>query len=464
MKNYFLFVTVFFCSTLQISFAQSNKIKNSSIITKEEKVYEFSIIWKEISYNFDNFDNCPNLNIDSLYKAYLPLIQETKNDLEYFKLIQRFLAHFNNAHTFLYDWPEYLDPYLALLYLKSAYKDGKIYVDNIPAYHKKKIYIGDEIVTVNGVDAVEYFKKYYVPYYSLSNEEEKLSYSMFARGIAHIYPFHTKFILGIKRDDEIKKVKIYTDRKLNNAPADWLVKDFSSYKENLFAVDTVHDFAYIRLISSKSNSENFFLQHIDSIKRFNHLILDIADNLGGESKYNKFIYSYLIDKDTIMGYHRSSRIHIPYHKAKGCIYCNSLVRGDEWNDYNCNWCQGKQFQAIDNYNVINLVESEQRYKGKVYVMIGVNTASAGEDLAITLSQDENIFFIGKKTNGATGQTYLVSLPSGVKIGINTAKTYDFRDKDVSSGFLPNYECDFSDIYKTSDIKELLFRFRELIFK
>jgi hypothetical protein len=47
------------------------------------------------------------------------------------------------------------------------------------------------------------------------------------------------------------------------------------------------------------------------------------------------------------------------------------------------------------------------------------------------------------------------LPSGMKILINTLKTYDFQGNDISTGFVPNYEVDFYDCYKTTDPQQLL---------
>ena len=52
-----------------------------STIPAEQKAYELSVLWKEMSYNFGNIDNCPGLDIDSLYRAFLPKVTETKDDL-----------------------------------------------------------------------------------------------------------------------------------------------------------------------------------------------------------------------------------------------------------------------------------------------------------------------------------------------------------------------------------------------
>jgi len=57
---------------------------------------------------------------------------------------------------------------------------------------------------------------------------------------------------------------------------------------------------------------------------------------------------------------------------------------------------------------------------------------------------------------------LVPLPSELTVKINTVKTYDFNGNDVSSGFPPDYECDFSEIHKITDQKKMLSRLIEVV--
>ena len=87
-------------------------------ISAEQKVYELSVLWKEMSYNFGNLDNCPGLDIDSLYRAFLPKVTETKDDFEYWKMLQRFMACFNNGHTKIFGAPDLLVKHLAYPMLK----------------------------------------------------------------------------------------------------------------------------------------------------------------------------------------------------------------------------------------------------------------------------------------------------------------------------------------------------------
>jgi len=114
----------------------------------------YPCVWKELSYNFANMDNCPLANLDSLYRAYLPLMKNTQNDLAYCKLMQRFLAHFNNGHTFVADIPPYLDPYIARFYIETRYENGKIRVKNMGKQYADLMQIGDEITHINGVEGL----------------------------------------------------------------------------------------------------------------------------------------------------------------------------------------------------------------------------------------------------------------------------------------------------------------------
>jgi C-terminal processing protease CtpA/Prc len=100
--------------------------------------------------------------------------------------------------------------------------------------------------------------------------------------------------------------------------------------------------------------------------------------------------------------------------------------------------------------------------GKIYVILGNNTASAAEYFALLLTQNPNTFFLGEKTAGSMAQPLAVKLPSGITAFINSTKTYDFKGNDISSGFIPDYEYDFSSFYKTDNAKEILRHFVKIL--
>ena len=153
-------------------------LAQSQFLTPEQKAYELSVLWKEITYNFANRDHCPEVNIDSLYQAYLPQVMWTRNNFEHYLTMQRFAVSFHNSHTYCM-LPQNLIPELAMVRLITEVRDGRIFVKNISSRYEKEIKPGDEILQVDGMPALAYFRDYVGQYASCSNPEAVLDYAMF---------------------------------------------------------------------------------------------------------------------------------------------------------------------------------------------------------------------------------------------------------------------------------------------
>src|SRR6218665_1771244 len=68
-------------------------------IPENEKMAGLAKLWSELKYNFVNFDLVPNVNLDSLYFAYLPKVRQTKSTLEYYWVMQELTAQLKDGHT-----------------------------------------------------------------------------------------------------------------------------------------------------------------------------------------------------------------------------------------------------------------------------------------------------------------------------------------------------------------------------
>ena len=449
--------------------AQTTEINR---IDKEQKLYELSVVWKELSYNFANMDNCPNVVLDSLYREYMTIVQNTENDWEYYKAMQRFLAHFNNGHVSCSEIPGYLNDYLGYLLLTTTYKDNKIIVENIGAHNADKINIGDEIVTINDMPAMDYFRKFSIPYISASNEEVKIRNAMFGRSYCITTALKDEKIkLGIKTPKGIKKVTLAYDYYLRPQPKEeeaqseryYLDIHPQSMRNNLFLEDTVNDFAYIRLTRCDESFYTFSAKNYDKIRQYKNLIIDVHYNAGGSSDVTWSAISCLVNNDSIYHHTEKTRVNNALKKAwpTAKILNENLEMSEKWNPYYYNTAFEKD-TVHSGKTFPNGVPDSLRYKGKVYVLISEDNGSAGEYFVIMLSQNKDITFLGKKTAGAIGQPLLVRLPSGIEVMINTVKAYDIQGRDVSSGFPPDYEYDFSEIYKINDRQEMLGKLIEVI--
>jgi len=475
-KSIRIFIGIFLFFTLYFGgIAQPTEINR---INKEQKLYELSVVWKELTYNFANMDHCPNVNLDSLYREYMPIVANTKNDWEYYKELQRFLAHFNNGHVACYGMPDYLLNYLGFLLLKTTYRDNKVIVENIGAHNANKLRIGDEIVSVNGMPVADYLQTNSIPYISASNEEAKsIQHAIFGESFANYALKDEKIRLGIKTSKGIKTVQLAYDKYFRPLPKDtaeqnrkkYLDREESTHSKslhnNLFLEDTVHSYAYIRLTHCDSSFYSFFEDNYDKIIPCKNLIIDVHNNEGGVGSFVRPVASVLINNDTINNYTEKTRVNDALYKAKATskiFYYNDADVSEYYKKKMYPYYFNNAFREIEYPCFLSNTPDSLRYKGKIYVLIGADCGSAGEDFVAMLSQNENVVFLGKQTVGAFGQPLLVRLPSGMEVLINTTKSYDFQGRDISSGFPPDYEYDFSDIYKITDPQEMLGKIIEVI--
>ncbi len=158
--------------------SNSAPVKNITLefpdsISLGDKVYTLSTIWSEIKYNFVNIDHL-KFNPDSLYKATIPLIIATKNDIAYYDILKRFICAFGDGHTQLmnesYSWNDYFD------YIPVGIKEFKdeYYFTSI---RKKSgidsTLLGAKIIEIEGVPAIKYIEDNYFPTIAASTLQHK---------------------------------------------------------------------------------------------------------------------------------------------------------------------------------------------------------------------------------------------------------------------------------------------------
>ncbi len=445
----------------------ANQVNDIYRINREQKLYELSVIWKELSYNFANMDNCSGLDIDSLYQAYISIILNTENDFEYCNAMQRFLANFNNGHVCC-QYPDYVYQQLGYLPFVTSYRNNKMFIENISILDTGQIYIDDEIISINNISATDYIQEYLIPYISISNSEFKLDQAMFGINFYSGMLKNESVELKIRRSNEVKKVILYANDFFILSPYKTpMLKKYLTYAGNIFLEDSLNDFAYVRLTECNEKFQEFFLKNYDRISHHKNLIIDISFNIGGNSHNTYPVIEYLVNHDSILGYSEKTRINNAFYKAYAAggmhFYANEISESfkTKYYPFYFNKAFEKVLRSEGNISH-NTVINSSRYNGHIYVITSPNTVSAGEYFTVMLSQDENITFLGKKTAGAMGLPLHIFLPSGLKVSINTTKTYDFQGNDISSGFLPNYEYDFSEFYKTEDPNEMLSKFVKII--
>lgn len=420
-------------------------------LSPEQKAYELSLIWKEMSYNFDNMNHCPELDIDSLYRAFIPIVMSTPDDYAYSKEIMRFLAHFRNNHTYVADSPSWITP-LAQLYIRTEYRDGKLFLTNFYSKYMDRMHVGDEIVSINRQNAVDYMRENMLPYVPATNDEHRWKTAMSFNGPWTFCPYGTLFELTMKGDTTYRLL-LPAEKRIEDERNDWFVNDYEMNKENLLYVDSDSQTAYLRIIDCLVSGKNFFLQCRDSISSCKQIILDLTHNTGGQSYNTEDVAGFLAKVDTFSSETILSRMNVASMKAQGMNWCN---KESENEDILCLMKNGTYFTTFPSAKYANPYYPNC-YQGQVVVITGSGTASAAEWLVSRLKQDKSIVFYGETTSGATGYPYQLALPSGLVVRFNTWRTFSPDGmKETSYGFVPTIPLDFSDCYKSTRPTELFY--------
>ena len=458
MENTAIKLTLLFL--LPFCFVWAQEVPNT--LTPEQKAYELSMAWKELSYNFANMEHCQGLNMDSLYAAYIPKIQRTKDDFEHYLTMQEFLAHFHNSHTYCM-MPQQLFPSLAMIRLQTECRDGRIYIRNISSQYADKVSIGDEIVRINGMPAVEWFTQNVVPLLSCTNQETLLEAAMFTPNATHPMIFqpksyNTKLEMEVKTKKGPQKLSIGYDwhfspskeQEEEQSKYHWMGTESENLagNNNLFMDLPAQDATYLRIDDCNAATVDTFMKHFSTINQHNNFVLDLRNNPGGDGRAYSPITSYLVDKDSIM----LSGVLLPRvnNSAYRAWAAARMLYGDpeSMDEYTkrvyCPHLFNNAFDTIQATTVANGNPDSQRYHGKVFVLVGPRTASAAEGFVMQLVQSPNVCVVGNTTAGATGQPLVVPLPSGIICMINTFRSFDMRNRDCSNGIAPDEEMDFGD--------------------
>lgn len=145
-------------------------------ITENEKIAGLSKFWSEVKYNFVNFDLIPDVNLDSLYLAWLPKVRQSTSTREYYLLLQELAANLRDSHTLVLGPSELVDSVYARPLVRTRLIENKVLIVGVydPVLSQKGISIGQEVVKVNGVPVKDYAARHVIPYVSASTLQDKM--------------------------------------------------------------------------------------------------------------------------------------------------------------------------------------------------------------------------------------------------------------------------------------------------
>jgi C-terminal processing protease CtpA/Prc len=388
----------------------------ANTLSSADKVFGLSKFWQEVNYNFVYLNKIKRSSWDSTYKALIPQVEATKNDYDYYRLLEKFCALLKDGHTEITVPPIEGVNYMYntfgdyLLVLKRV--DNKVIIKRTWKKDIEKFPLGSEIIEVNGLPTEQYIRDIVAPYISSSTDYVRadIASSMLLRGFpGSTFSIKIKKPNGEQADYSLTHARV-KDSIFSSRPGGYL----DEQKRELLEYKVFdNNIAYVALNSfSDAKIDTLFENLLSSLDKSKGIIIDLRYNGGGDDGVAFTILRHFIQDTMLLGASSTVRSFDPYLQAIGRYVKVADTAGrpdkrDAWLLYN-----GYAVYNMPGTVRVKIEKGVKKISAPVVILTGINTESAAEDFVIGADNQKHIVKIGEPTNGSTGMPYTFDLPGG----------------------------------------------------
>lgn len=270
-------------------------------ISNQDKVFGLSKFWQEVNYNFVYLDKVDRTEWDKQYKELITEVQNTSNDYEYYRLLQKFCAFLKDGHTNIW-FPQQIQDNIYntnfgdyRLFLSNI--NGKAIITRVNKSKKDEIPIGTEIVEVNGLDTKAYLNKNVLPYISSSTD-----FILEDWGIESLLEGYVGTSYDLKLKLPNGKIKSLTVKHQKTLEQEVFPPLENRELMDLKWMGKQKEIAYVSLNSfSDWKISMQFKEKIQEIKKAKAIIIDLRYNTGGNTNIGKEIFKHLTNDSILYG-------------------------------------------------------------------------------------------------------------------------------------------------------------------
>lgn len=421
MKRPFsLFFFVLFSSAL---------IAQEKFLDPEERIYGLSQIWKEMHYSFAFPETLEKVNIDSLYKAYLPKVEQADSRYKYYKELCAFMAHFNEAHTRIHTSKRPDDT----LPIETMNFGKRVVVSNVIESLADKIPVGSEIIRVDQMAVVDYIQENVYPYIAAATPHWK-----FDKAVTEMFYGEPNSLVHL-----VIKTPNGEERELNvmrnyhsTTVQEVMVSSVSVSPINISIINK--NIGYIKFSSCMQQYLDtictVFNNHLPQLRECTGLIVDIRGNRGGtDEAWENLMFHLLSGKQFQTKGKWSTRLHVGNSKYVGSY-------DEKYKDF----YTGMSMLDLNYPPYTNTVEEVMKLSQPLIIISGQYVGSAAEDFLLLIKENERATIIGGPTVGCVGVPVFLPLPGDLNVMICVNK-YINQDgtQPNHTGILPDIEMENS---------------------
>ena len=414
--------------------------------TKEERIYKFSLIWKEVNNYFAFPKTLKQVNIDSLYIHYLNQIENATSEYEYYRTLSAFMAHFKDAHTRIRpsNRPDDTPP------LTTSKIGNSIVVDNVSKNLSTKIPIGCEIIEIDNIPVMKYINDSVLQYISASTPEFRLEKA--SKELLFGKPLSTCSVTFKKINGDICTYSLNRNYYFNKEQEP-MQKPTEQPAINIQFLKG--DIGYVKLKSftDVKSMDSVFNVFLPKLQRCQKLIIDLRGNRGGTDAAWENIAYHLIPDSIIQNQGE-------WFARKQRGYCKMYGEYDpRFKDY----YQEIAMEKIFYQPYRNKVNKSEKLNQPLIILSDSYTASAAEDFLLLMKEQKRAKIVGTASAGCIGVPLFIKLSDNYSVMI-CAQCYINPDGTQPNelGILPDIEAqnDYNFYIKGED-KQLEVAIQEL---
>ncbi len=384
-----IFIATIFSCSLYTGFVFAEQLEKFSdekepVISKNQRISGLVQLWSAIKYKCAVLEYT-EVDWDKILPEYLVKAEQTKDDEQYYLVLEEMIALVKDNHTDLENIPgrkNLCKPNIYIEPIEGQYRITGFY-DNSNV--TEGIKIGDIIVAVDGKPVKQSVDEVKV-YICASSEIERIHRAldrMLWRTRGKNVALEVK--RGQKSLDIILSAVVPHQRWFNHTP-------------HVFSHRLIDEkYGYVRIQNFWDNkiTENFELA-IQELKDTKALILDLRDNGGGNERYGAQIAGRLVQERIYF--------HQPVLESVSLKTVQQVIdsKMQDANKLKLRFC------------ISAAPSGPWQYDKPVVILVNWRTGSAAEGFTMGLKYSGRACVIGERTLGSTGDPYYVELPGGAR--------------------------------------------------
>jgi hypothetical protein len=423
-------------------------------LSKADKLMALSLFWSETRYNFAFYDQL-TFDWDSLYKVYLPLVEATTNDVDFYDIMQHFAGSLQDGHSSIFSdvYYQYGD-YIPML---VDYFNDTLYITRVRDDLENACPLGSKILEINGLPFDQYMDKYINPFVDSKykpTQQVLAALRLFSSRplqdkitIKYITPNREIRTITPPRDGEKNRDKHSSKSRETNYNYDPI---YVSWQEDNIAVLTINSF-----LDWDGKQIAYFEKKLrDTLYNADGIIIDLRNNGGGSTDVAWYFLQYIIKDSFFLNYAWQTRIHNAVKKANG----NFIEENKAYYEMNA-------YQTFAG-DTIFIGDSIQRFSVPIVILISTMTVSAAEDfLVILYERKDRPLLIGQPSFGSTGSPLVFREwpdPNGLAKVCTRRVLFPYSLKPLDKGVEPDIWVNYTfEEYMSGKDKDMEIAIQEL---